>query len=87
MKKTFVFIGIAGLLITLGLSGCTQDNNTKKSQIDLISHTITTSWWNKDRTQKYVESGFYHNTSIDVDNTSLMYLINGTIKNNVGRYI
>jgi hypothetical protein len=86
MKKKLVLIVIASLLVTIGLNGCTQKNNTK-NQIDFINYTVTTSWWNKDHTQKYLKSGFYHNISLDVDNTTLMYLINGTIKNSEGKFV
>lgn len=95
MKKQLVIIGIVALLVSVGLSGCSEQNNNNTNAVtsgdtnlvQLVNYDITTTWavsvnW---QSQYYVEQGFYHNYP---SNASLpCYHINGTVKNIAGRML
>jgi hypothetical protein len=96
MRKQLAIIGIISLLVCVGLSGCVLENKTQSSNlygpqpttdIQLLNYTVITTWENKEYTKKYVEPGFYHHIPENASTLSLAYVINGTVKNNVGRLV
>jgi len=94
MKKQIINLFLISISSFILLSGCTQQNNTRNpytptptNKIELIDYTVVTMWWNKEGTQKYYESGFYHEIPEDASNYSISYIINGTIKNNIGTLV
>jgi hypothetical protein len=69
------------LLISISLSGCTQEKNSpvQQNEITIIDYNATTFWTTSSKS--YNHSGFYHGFS---DDSYHYYLINGTVKNEAG---
>jgi len=80
MKKQLIIIGIIITLLTVGLSGCNEQDNVKIVDYNIFTHWHTFSGINK---IEHVENGFYHNYPDEVKDVyrNVYYSINGTIKN------
>lgn len=79
-----MIVGI--LFLTVGLSGCTENNNNPNYSLDgleIIDYSVYTQW--RLGNQEYQKEGFYHD--IPEYAYSIKYYINGTIKNNAGKKI
>ena len=91
-KKHLIVLGIAVLLICVGLSGCEESDKNNDvdvtgdtSEIELLGYNITTTWWVVvyGGSEKYEKSGFYHGYPSDAFNKQ--YKISGTVKNIAGK--
>jgi len=84
MNKHLIVSGIVVLLICVGLSGCTQNDDVSGDidKVELLNCDIKTKWFTGYTTgtrQEYEENGFYHDAPSDAD--GLKYVVTGTAKN------
>jgi hypothetical protein len=80
MKKQLVIIGIIALLVCVGLSGCSEQNNTNTNaysdSVQVSNVNVVTTWgWGTSAGQK---SGFYHGYP---DGSLPDYELTGYVKN------
>lgn len=91
-----IVVGLSGCTELSNQDNVEQEqDDASSSDIEIISYTVVTKWltgghWDDDWEwipyETYFESGFYHDYSGDIQNEyNIMYLINGTVKNNAGK--
>lgn len=91
-----VVVGLSGCTEITNLDNAEQDDTSDvpASGVEIISYSVVTKWltgghwddnWEWIPYETYFENGFYHDYSGDIQNDyNIMYLINGTVKNNAG---
>ncbi len=82
LKKQLVMLGIAILLLVVGLSGCEENNTTQNDDID-IEKMILGSWKSIEVTQ--TANGGYISGDADSINRTVTFYDNGTKKISAGR--
>ena len=90
MNNRLLIVGIAVLLLAVGLSGCNENMNSGKvgnQDIEILNYNVTTHWTILERGKftYVVEQGFYHNMPNNTYGHETYYKISGTVKNIAGR--